>query len=431
MSKPLSSVQASFVTLLNNAGFASGEDITRSAILKVADDNGLGKPWWLIRARNNPHRTGERGTFLVPSASGATAAPVAAKAASVETDTEALAESPAMKLITESADKNKTEGTATTGHQKSQRLPDDVSMVPARCDWYVRWGNSKKVEKIVKSKKFFPIFVTGLSGNGKTFMIEQACAAEKREFFRVNITSITEEDDLLGGFRLIDGDMVFVYGPVLEAMMRGGVLLLDEIDLGTEKMMCLQPVLEGKPVFVKKINQWVYPAPGFQVFATANTKGQGDDTDMFIGTNQMNEAMLERFPVTLEQPYPNMKIETKILKKVYSAHGQEANMDFIDIITKWADQIREGFKADAHDAMITTRRAVMAIEHDIILDEGPLNAIKDIVTRFDETTKTAFVEMFEKLTPDPEAEALEAKLTAEREKKAAEKTEANEEYVGW
>ena len=195
------------------------------------------------------------------------------------------------------------------------------NLVPENDDTFVKFGSFTDVKKILQSKLFYPAFITGLSGNGKTFSVEQACAQLKRELIRVNITIETDEDDLIGGFRLVNGETVWHNGPVVEALERGAVLLLDEIDLASNKILCLQSILEGNGVFLKKIGRVVKPARGFNVIATANTKGKGSDDGRFIGTNVLNEAFLERFPVTFEQDYPSPAIESKILGRVASTLG--------------------------------------------------------------------------------------------------------------
>jgi hypothetical protein len=269
-----------------------------------------------------------------------------------------------------------------------------ATLIPDRFNGYVAWGHFSDVEQIVRSKQFYPIFVTGLSGNGKTLMVEQCCAKLKRECYRVNITRQTDEDDLLGGFRLVNGNTVWQDGPVVCAMKNGGVLLLDEIDLGSANLMCLQPVLEGKGVFLKKINQWVKPATGFTVFATANTKGKGSDDGRFVGTGVMNEAMLDRFPITLEQPYATRATERKILTKA----GCD-DSDFADHLTKWAEIIRKSFYEGAVDEIISTRRLV-----DIVKAQGIFNdktkAINFCLSRFDDDTKEAFLSLYSKVDAD-------------------------------
>ena len=269
-----------------------------------------------------------------------------------------------------------------------------ATLVPPVFDGYVSWGHFKDVEKIIRSNRFYPIFITGLSGNGKTLMVEQVCAKLKRECYRVNITRQTDEDDLLGGFRLIDGNTVWVDGPVVSAMKNGGVLLLDEVDLGSANLMCLQPVLEGKGVFLKKIGQWVTPAPGFTVFATANTKGKGSDDGRFIGTGVMNEAMLDRFPVTFEQPYPNANTEKKILAK--AGLGDE---DFRNHLTAWSDTVRKGFYAGAVDEIISTRRLV-DIANAFAIFGSREKAIAMCLARFDDETRESFMSLYEKIDAD-------------------------------
>jgi len=277
----------------------------------------------------------------------------------------------------------------------------NTTLVPSKMTTYVPWGHHTDIETILKSGHFAPIFVTGLSGNGKTTMIEQACARLKREFYRVNITAQTDEDDLLGGFRLIDGNTVWCDGPVIRAMKAGGVLLLDEIDLGGHLMMCLQPVLEGKGVYVKKINEWVQPAAGFTILATANTKGQGDDTGKFSGTGMMNEAMLDRFHFTMEQPYATASTERKILLKNMSKWNMDIakdgdNYQFADMLTKWADTIRQTFLQGGCSEIITTRRLERIVEAFAIFGDR-MKAIKMSVARFDEETQSDFTRLYEKI----------------------------------
>ena len=269
-----------------------------------------------------------------------------------------------------------------------------ASLVPSRFAGYVSWGHFSDVEKIVRSGKQYNIYITGLSGNGKTLMVEQVCAKLKRECYRVNITRQTDEDDLLGGFRLIDGNTVWQDGPVVSAMRNGGVLLLDEIDLGGANLMCLQPVLEGKGVFLKKIGEWVKPAPGFQVFATANTKGKGSDDGRFVGTGIMNEAMLDRFPVTMEQPYPTKATEKKILVKA----GCD-DKDFADHLTKWSEIIRKSFYEGAVDEIVSTRRLVDIVNAWTIFGDKT-KAIAMCLARFDDDTKEAFLSLYGKVDAD-------------------------------
>ena len=284
--------------------------------------------------------------------------------------------------------------------QQAYEAPSAVSSVnyiPEKDDSYVQFGNFSSVRKVVQSRQFYPIFITGLSGNGKTMSVEQACAAAKRELIRVNITIETDEDDLIGGFRLVDGDTVWHNGPVVEALERGAVLLLDEIDLASNKILCLQSVLEGKGVFLKKIGKYIHPAEGFNVIATANTKGKGSDDGRFVGTNILNEAFLERFPVTFEQDYPAATVETKILQNV------GADADFAENLVKWAGAIRKTFFDGGVDEVITTRRLVHIVQAYQIFGDR-LDAITKCVNRFDDDTKQSFLDLYTKVDAGEDSE---------------------------
>ena len=272
------------------------------------------------------------------------------------------------------------------------------NIVPAKDKVFVPWGHFKDIKSIVSSKQFYPIFITGLSGNGKTMNVSQACAQTKRECIRVNITIETDEDDLLGGYRLQDGQTVWQNGPVIEAMERGALLLLDEIDLASNKVMCLQPILEGNGVFLKKINKFVKPADGFNVIATANTKGQGSDDGKFIGTNILNEAFLERFPITVEQSYPTNKIETKILNNVMTEKGltKKTDIEFATNLVTWADIIRKTFYEGGIDEIISTRRLVHIVEAFSIFKDK-MKAIELCTNRFELDTKTSFLDLYTKV----------------------------------
>ena len=275
-----------------------------------------------------------------------------------------------------------------------------ANYIPEKDDSYVPFGNFNSVRKVISSRKFYPTFITGLSGNGKTMSVEQACAAAKRELIRVNITIETDEDDLIGGFRLVDGDTVWHNGPVLEALERGAVLLLDEIDLASNKILCLQSVLEGKGVFLKKIGKYVNPSNGFTVIATANTKGKGSEDGRFVGTNILNEAFLERFPVTFEQDYPSANIETKILLNA----GCE--QEFADNLVKWAGIIRKTFFDGGVDEVITPRRLVHIVQaYDIFGNR--LDAITKCVNRFDDDTKQSFLDLYTKVDAGEDSEYTE------------------------
>ncbi len=271
----------------------------------------------------------------------------------------------------------------------------EQNLIPETDDTFVRFGPFSDLKAILKTSVFYPTFITGLSGNGKTFGVEQACAQLKRELIRVNITIETDEDDLIGGFRLIDGNTVWHNGPVIEALERGAVLLLDEIDLASNKILCLQPILEGKGIFLKKIGKFVQPAKGFNVVATANTKGKGSDDGRFIGTNVLNEAFLERFPVTFEQDYPAPNIETKILGRVSATLGV-TDTDFCKRLVDWGDIIRKTFYDGGIEEIISTRRLVHILRAYSIFNDK-MKAIQVCVNRFDDETKQAFLELYDKV----------------------------------
>ena len=274
----------------------------------------------------------------------------------------------------------------------------EQNLIPEKDATFVKFGNFPDIKKIIASKLFYPTFVTGLSGNGKTFGIEQVCAQLGRELIRVNITIETDEDDLIGGFRLVNGNTVWHNGPVVEALERGAILLLDEIDLASNKILCLQPVLEGKGLFLKKIGKFVQPKAGFNVVATANTKGKGSDDGRFIGTNVLNEAFLERFPVTFEQAYPAPAHENKILLNVASSLGV-TDADFCKRLVDWADIIRKTFYDGGIEEIISTRRLVHILRAFSIFNNKE-KAIKVCINRFDDETKQSFIELYDKVDAD-------------------------------
>jgi MoxR-like ATPase len=280
------------------------------------------------------------------------------------------------------------------------------NLIPDKDPNYVPFGNFTDVKKIIQSGIFYPTFITGLSGNGKTFSVEQACAALNRELIRVNITIETDEDDLIGGFRLVNGETVWHNGPVIEALERGAVLLLDEVDLASNKILCLQSVLEGKGVFLKKTGRYVKPAIGFNVIATANTKGKGSDDGRFIGTNVLNEAFLERFALTFEQEYPTPATETKILQKAAGNLGV-LDEEFCTNLANWADIIRKTFKDGGVDEVISTRRLVHIIRAYSIFSDR-VKAIKECLNRFDDETKQSFIELYDKIDADVNTEEEDA-----------------------
>jgi len=268
----------------------------------------------------------------------------------------------------------------------------EQNLIPDKDDTFVQFGNFKDIKSIIQSRLFYPTFITGLSGNGKTFSVEQACAQLGRELIRVNITIETDEDDLIGGFRLVNGETVWHNGPVVEALERGAVLLLDEVDLASNKILCLQSILEGKGVFLKKIGRFVKPTSGFNVIATANTKGKGSDDGRFIGTNVLNEAFLERFCVTFEQDYPTSQTEVKILNKIALSLEIE-DSEFCQRLADWADSIRKTFYDGGVDEIISTRRLTHIIRAYSIFNDR-MKAVQVCVNRFDDETKQAFLQLY-------------------------------------
>ena len=373
----MSKARDAFIGILT-AAIESGDLATDCRSLEVADvaigAGWSGVPLW-FRSDDSPYKVG-RGRYDLSSLVGG-AAPVKVTKAKAAPPPAPVKAAPAPAAIL------------------AQSLVSSESVIPSKDSDYIKWGHHDDVKRIIESGRFYPVFVTGLSGNGKTTMIQQACAETKRECYRVNITSQTDEDDLLGGFRLVNGETVWYDGPVIQAMKRGAVLLLDEIDLGSSPLMCLQPVLEGRGIFLKKINQFVEPAPGFQVFATANTKGKGDDTGSFAHTGILNEAFLDRFPVTIEQDYAGRTIEKKIIVKKMKTLGCE-DATFAENLVKWADAIRKTFLEGGITEIITTRRLRSIVEaYSIFADKR--KAIEMAISRFDGETKADFLRLYEKI----------------------------------
>ncbi len=344
-------------------------------------------PQWLIK--NADYKVG-KSTFRLPTEAIMVSTASTVKASVPETEKVLTTKAPETETVSEAA-------------YVVSSLTGDI--VPKKDPVFVSFGNYPDVKSIIKSKMFYPVFITGLSGNGKTMGVTQACAENKRELIRVNITIETDEDDLLGGYRLKDGQTVWQNGPVIEAMERGAVLLLDEIDLASNKIMCLQPILEGSGVFVKKINRFVKPANGFNVVATANTKGQGSDDGKFIGTNVLNEAFLERFPITFEQSYPSVAIEQKILMSTYKQSTGKSDDDFCKKLVTWADVIRKTYFDGGVDEIISTRRLVHIIQAYAIFGKK-MKAVEVCTNRFDDDTKNSFIELYTKVDAGATAEQI-------------------------
>ena len=281
-----------------------------------------------------------------------------------------------------------------------------LARVPERNSAFVPFGEFNVIRKIIKSKQFHPVFITGLSGNGKTFQVEQACAIEKVEHIRINITLETDEDDLIGGFRLKNGETVFELGPIPVAMLRGCPITIDEIDLASPKVMCLQPVLEGRPLTIKKLGITIAPKPGFTVFATANTKGRGSDDGRFVGTNLLNEAFLERFPITVEQAYPSISVEKKILLRSFEQLGATATPEavtFFETLARWAETIRVTYFEEGIEDLISTRRLVHIVKTYAIFNDEQ-RALTLCLNRFDKEVQAKFVDLYKKFAPEAEPE---------------------------
>ena len=370
----LNDKQRNFIELCYKE-FGDIKEITRAQLVQVEKKHKVSFPQWLV---SNKDLKVKKGLFKMPSGS----------------DTDVEKPNTMEKVVKPTTEKEAAYIVST--------LTDNV--VPNKDKNFVSFGNYPDVKSIIKSNRFYPVFITGLSGNGKTLAVTQACADLKRELIRVNITIETDEDDLLGGFRLKDGQTVWSNGPIIEAMERGAVLLLDEIDLASNKIMCLQPILEGSGIFVKKINKWVLPKSGFNVIATANTKGQGSEDGKFIGTNVLNEAFLERFPVTFEQRYPSVAIEKKILNNTLKSYGK-SDAKFIDKLTTWADVIRKTYFDGGVDEIISTRRLVHITQAYSIF-ANKMKAIQMCTNRFDDDTKNSFVELYTKVDAGASADQI-------------------------
>ena len=304
-------------------------------------------------------------------------------------------------------------------------LMNDITVIPEIVKEYVPFGHFTDLKNIINSGLFFPVFITGLSGNGKTMMVEQICAKLKRECYRVNVTVETDEDDLIGSNTLVDGNIVFREGPVLKAMRKGAVLLIDEIDLASNKIMCLQSILEGKGYLNKKTGEYISPEQGFTVLATANTKGKGSDDGRFIGTNVLNEAFLERFSITMEQEYPSNAIEKKILVKEFEKLEVEDAIDFATNLVTWADVIRKSFYEGAIDELISTRRLVH-IAQAFKMFENKMKAIEMCVSRFDSETKATFLDLYTKV--DAEAVQIE-EVPSETDESIVSELESKDHYT--
>ena len=365
---------------------------TRRQIIDTAESLGLGFPAWLVNGRKDLKV--DRGVYnLTAMFGGQSVAPIAQPTVPTAQPIEVV----------------ETKNPEYVVQAKLQVEVDNL--VPNKDETFVPFGFYKDLKKVLQGNLFYPIFISGLSGNGKTTMVEQVCANLKREAIRVNISIETDEDDLIGGNTLVDGNVVYREGPVLTAMKRGAILILDEIDRGSNKMMCLQAILEGKPYFNKKTGETVSPAPGFNIVATANTKGRGSDDGKFISANILDEAFLERFAITVEQEYPTMSTEKKIvLRKMDRANIQDE--DFATHLVTWSDVIRKTYYEGAIDELISTRRLEHIVNAFAVFGDKQ-KAVQLCVNRFDEDTKQAFIDLYSKV--DPTVELNEADVDSDQE----------------
>lgn len=392
-----------------------GATITRAQMEEYRRETGTFPGWFYTEPFGSQHKI-SRGTYRIPTGNGAVvSAPTARRATAPKSKPAPFVPQPRPIAVPANTGDEVPATTLDLTETFLKTLSADdrlqaialhaelLSRIPAVDPKFVPFGEYETVRAIIASGKFRPAIITGLSGNGKTFQIKQACAATQREFIRVNITAETDEDDLLGGFRLVDGSTVFEPGPVVVAMLRGAVLLIDEYDLASPKIMCLQPILEGESVTLKKIGVVVTPTAGFQVFATANTKGRGSEDGRFAGANIQNEAFLDRFYFTIEQDYPSATVEKKILRKTFEAEGYEMTdhaATFFDTLTKWAASTRETFAQGGIEDLIATRRLTHIVKLYGDFGGDDQKALGLALNRFDDKVKDAFVDLYNKLAPD-------------------------------
>lgn len=384
-----------------------GDKITRAQLFEYKKLTGVFAEW--LQKGPEAHRIG-RGLYAIPDVNGTRLAPVAKRASAerlvpLATPAPSAPESPSVSMSVSTAEQANALNTQSI-EDKMAALAHGASIlakVPAKDRTFVPFGDYDMIEQVVSSRQFFPIYISGLSGNGKTFQVEQACAKTGREYIRCNITLETDEDDLLGGFRLRDGNTVFEPGPVVVAMLRGAVLLIDEIDKASAKIMCLQPVMEGKGITLKKLGITIYPTPGFTVFATANTKGRLDESGKFNTSTLLDEAFLERFPITVEQAYPAVSIEKRILAKHFEAAGFSMTphaVTFFDTLCRWAEAIRKTYEEGGIEDLMSTRRLCHIVKAYAIFNGDDSKALGYCVSRFDAKTQEAFCDLYTKLAPD-------------------------------
>jgi hypothetical protein len=367
--------------------YGVGAILTRDGIAHVVSEADVPYPYWFVT--KTEYRTDERGRYKLPS--------IGTK----KSKASAVAKEPELEVALQAQSAQVLE------FRQPKMIDESDSAIPAKWPDYVPFGFFKDMKNIISSKQFYPVFVTGLSGNGKTLMVEQVCAELQRECIRVNISIETDETDLLGGPTLINGNVVNRDGPVLQAMKKGAVLLIDEVDRGSNKLMCLQGILEGKPYYNKKTGEVVTPTKGFTVIATANTKGRGSEEGRYL-SQVLDDAFLERFPITVEQEYPDAKTEKKILTPLID------DKDFVENLCQWADVVRQTFDQGAVDEIISTRRLVhIAKAYGIFKDR--MKAIELCVNRFDTETKMAFLDLYSKVDATVESPANTSTTVASTE----------------
>jgi len=354
-----------------DALIATGQSqVTLSEVKDIAENAGLAIPYWFTNDETNKVK---RGVYRVPGLSDA---------------------EPVIEMAAQVIPMARTESSGSRIANVTTELEIE-NLIPSQYSNYVPFGNFEDVLSIVKSNQFFPVFITGQSGNGKTMSIEQACAKAKRKFVCVSMTPDTDEGDLLGNYVLINGQMEWRDGPVTVAARQGAVLCIDEVDYGAQNLSSLQRVLEGKPFLLKKKNELIVPAEGFTVVATANTKGKGDESGRYMAATILDDAFLERFPITVEQEYPDIKVETKILSKLFASLGIN-DEKFAENLVKWADIIRKTFEEGAIDEIISTRRLSHIAEAYTIFGDK-MDAIKFCINRFDAETKNSFLDLYSKI----------------------------------
>jgi hypothetical protein len=368
-----------------DALIATGQDtVTLDEIKDVASKVGISQPYWFTNDVDNKVK---RGVYRVPGASVISQPAVPAETINMQA-----------QIIEMPTTKNRITSVITDLELEN--------IVPQVYKNYVPFGHFDDLLSIIGSNQFYPIFITGHSGNGKTMSVEQACAKLKRKFICVSMTPETDEGDLFGNFVLINGQMEWRDGPVTVAARQGAVLCIDEIDYGSQNLSSLQRVLEGKPFLLKKKNELIKPAVGFTVVATANTKGKGSDDGRYMFTNILNEAFLERFLNTYEQEWPSTKIEQKILKKELTSLGRPDD-EFAEKLVTWAEVIRKTFEQGGCDEVISTRRLVhIAKTYSVFGDK--MKSIALCLNRFDDDTKMSFTDLYTKVDAGANTEILMA-----------------------